>query len=174
MLCMIFKDLMVDLIIDKIMETESNNREKAVTDFMKEILKDAGYKRFIDPINRTFPDKGTIFCQEYLEFIIKRLKGELIDILDTLKICGNLYQSGCLELRDKEDIEAGIQEIVRRRKANWAFLFVAAIKESQEYVKCKMDPSSTNEDLVRAGVLVVENTGNPYGSEITKAFRDIT
>lgn len=31
----------VDLIIDQIMETESNNRERAVTDFMKEIQKNA-------------------------------------------------------------------------------------------------------------------------------------
>ncbi|VDI57015.1 Hypothetical predicted protein [Mytilus galloprovincialis] len=188
-----------DLIIDQIMETESNNRERAVTDFMKEILKNAdmvtqfvfvlekkGYKRFIDPINLTFPDKGTTFCQEYFEFIIKRLKGELIDVLDTLKICGNLYQNGCLELRDKEEIEAvhlrsgrtasckRLFQIVRRRKANWAFLFIAAIKASQEYVKCKMDPSSTNENFERAGVLVDGNSGNPYTSEITEAFRDIT
>lgn len=84
------------------------------------------------------------------------MKGELIDVLDALAICGNLYQNGCLELRDKEDIEAiysrsgrtaacqRLFQIARRRKANWALLFVEAIKESQEYVKCKMDPSSTN------------------------------
>ncbi|CAG2239306.1 AASDH [Mytilus edulis] len=153
--------------------------------------------------------------QDFIQFLkpsdvmydIQGLDGELIDVLDTLKICGNLYQNGCLELRDKEEIVAvhsrsgrtasckRLFQIVRRRKANWAFLFIAAIKESQEYVKCKMDPSSTNglyftacifnisnviissikrKKIWRAGVLVDGNSGNPYTSEIRKAFRDIT
>lgn len=94
------------------------------------------------------------------------MKGELIDVLDILIICGNLYQNGCIKLRDKEDIEAvhsksgrtaanqRLFQLIRRRKSNWALLFVKAMKESQEYVKCKMDPSSNNGLFLKTGIYI--------------------
>ncbi|CAG2232331.1 unnamed protein product [Mytilus edulis] len=83
------------------------------------------------------------------------MKGELVDILKPLQICASLYRTRCIELSDKEAIEAmqssrgrtaACQEMfqaVKRRKDNWALLLLEAIKETQEYVKVKMDPSSS-------------------------------
>lgn len=114
-----------------------------------------GYQRFIDLINRAYPDKGTEFVQEYFAFIINCVKGQLLDILEPLQICAFLYENGCIEQNDKERIEAkhnsqgryyACQEMlfaVKRRKHNWALLFVDAIKETQEHVKIKLDLSAT-------------------------------
>lgn len=114
-----------------------------------------GYRRFIDPIHDVYPKKGHIFCQEYFEFIMNLLKGELADILETLQICSYLYGIGCLEQSDMERIHAvntttgktaACRELiitVRRKRADWALLMVDSMKATQEYVKVKMDPSST-------------------------------
>ncbi|XP_052083333.1 uncharacterized protein LOC127720650 isoform X2 [Mytilus californianus] len=43
---------------------------------------------------------------------------------------------------------------VKRKKDNWALLLLEAIKETQEYVKLKMDPSASEEELERTGILL--------------------
>ncbi|VDI39063.1 Hypothetical predicted protein [Mytilus galloprovincialis] len=153
---------------EEILVTEKTSREQAVKDLFNSILKNSdllpkfvcalearGYRRFIDSINDIYPEKGHMFCQEYFEFMMNLLKGELADVLETWEICRYLYGIGCLQLSDKESIEAvhlktgrasACQELiitVRRKRADWALLMVDAIKATQEYVKVKLDPSST-------------------------------
>ncbi|VDI16415.1 Hypothetical predicted protein, partial [Mytilus galloprovincialis] len=154
--------------IDEIWELEKKSRKKATDKLLKKIsensdllpqfivaLSDQGYQRFVDPIHNIYPDRGRKFCQEYFEFLIHYMKGELVDILEPLQICAYLYRNRCIELSDKEAIEAmqssngrtaACQEMimaVKRRRDNWALLLLEAIKETQEYVKLKMDPSAS-------------------------------
>ncbi|VDI20034.1 Hypothetical predicted protein [Mytilus galloprovincialis] len=171
-----------DCLLEKILETEKTSREEAVKVLLTNVLDDTdmlskfvfaleskGYRRFIDPINGTYPKKGVMFCQDYIGFIMNYLKGELIDVLQTETLCRYMYAEGCLEQSDIEHIEAvcstrgrtaACKELflaVKRRKANWALLMVEAIRSTQEYVKVKMDPSSTQEDLERTGVCSQEH-----------------
>ncbi|XP_063409125.1 uncharacterized protein LOC134692598 [Mytilus trossulus] len=164
--------------IDDIWELERAKRKKATDRLLPKIsennellpkfilaLSDQGYQRFADPINNIYPDRGRKFCQEFFEFLIHYMKGELVDILEPLQTCAYLYRNRCIELSDKEAIEAmqysrgrtaACQEMfqtVKRRKDNWALLLLEAIKETQEYVKLKMDPSASQEELERTGIL---------------------
>ncbi|CAC5393336.1 unnamed protein product [Mytilus coruscus] len=118
-----------------------------------------GYQRFVDPIRNIYPDRGRNFCQEYFEFIINYLSGDLADVLEPLQLCAYLYKNRCIEQSDKEAIEAmqssrgrtaACREMflaVKRRKDSWALLLLEAIKETQEYVKLKMDPSASQESV---------------------------
>ncbi|VDI35285.1 Hypothetical predicted protein [Mytilus galloprovincialis] len=105
--------------IDEIWELEKNNRKIASDRLLRKIsensdllpkfivaLSDQGYQRFVDPINNIYPDRGRKFCQDYFEFLINYMKGELADILEPLQICAYLYRNRCIELSDKEAIEA--------------------------------------------------------------------
>ena len=114
-----------------------------------------GYQRFSDPINNAYPNREKKFIEEYYEFLICYLKGDLIELLEPLELIGYLYKNGCIEPNDKDTIAriqstkgkiAACQEMffcARRKRRNWALLFMEAIKESQEYVKVKMDPAAT-------------------------------
>ncbi|CAC5393335.1 unnamed protein product [Mytilus coruscus] len=182
--------------IDEIWELEKNNRKEASDRLLKKIsencdllpkfivaLSDQGYQRFVDPINNIYPDRGRKFCQEYFEFLINYMKGELADILEPLQICAYLYRNRCIELSDKEAIKAmqssrgrtaACQEMfqaVKRRKDNWALLLLEAIKETQEYVKLKMDPSASQEELERTGILLA-GTKQRYHSDSTSSDKE--
>lgn len=72
-----------------------------------------------------------------------------------MQLCAYLYKYRCIDQGDKEAIEAmqyskgrtaACREMflaVKRRKDDWALLLLEAIKETQEYVKLKMDPSAS-------------------------------
>ncbi|CAC5393332.1 unnamed protein product [Mytilus coruscus] len=177
--------------IDEICELEKINRKEASNKLLKKIsersellpkfilaLSDKGYQRFVDPISNIYPDRGRMFCQEYFEFIINYLTGELVDVLEPLQLCAYLYKNRCIEQSDKEAIEAmqsskgrtaACREMflaVKRRKDNWALLLLEAIKETQEYVKLKMDPSASQEELERTGILLA-STKQRYYSDST-------
>ncbi|XP_071146548.1 uncharacterized protein [Mytilus edulis] len=182
---------------DFIWELEKNNRKIASDRLLRKIsensdllpkfivaLSDQGYQRFVDPINNIYPDRGRKFCQDYFEFLINYMKGELADILELLQICAYLYRNRCIELSDKEAIEAmqsskgrtaACQEMfqaVKRRKDNWALLLLEAIKETQEYVKVKMDPSASQEELERTGISVA-CTNQRYHSDSTTSEKEL-
>ncbi|CAC5363157.1 AASDH [Mytilus coruscus] len=90
-------------------------------------LSDQGYQRFVDPINNIYPDRGRKFGQEYFEFLINYMKGELADILEPLQICAYLYRNRCIELSDKEAIEA--TQVSRGRTAACQEMFQAVKQE---------------------------------------------
>ncbi|XP_071146469.1 uncharacterized protein [Mytilus edulis] len=165
--------------INEIFELDKINRKEACDKLLKKIaeradllpkfilaLSDRGYQRFVDPISNIYPDRGRTFCQEYFEFIINYLSGDLVDVLEPLQLCAYLYKYRCIDQGDKEAIEAmqyskgrtaACREMflaVKRRKDNWALLLLEAIKETQEYVKLKMDPSASQEELERTGILL--------------------
>ncbi|VDI76991.1 Hypothetical predicted protein, partial [Mytilus galloprovincialis] len=123
------------------------------------------YQRFVDPINEEYPDRGDKFCQEYFEFLICYLKGDLIERLEPMHICGFLYQNGCIEKSDRDKIASeyhsngrsqACQELffcMQRKKKNWPVLFMEALKDSDRSdIKCKMDLAPTPEELVRDGI----------------------
>ncbi|CAG2241049.1 unnamed protein product [Mytilus edulis] len=60
---------------------------------------------------------------------------------------------------------------VKRRRDNWALLLLEAIKETQEYVKLKMDPSASQEELERTGILVA-GTNQRYHSGLTTSMKE--
>ncbi|XP_071170930.1 ATP-dependent RNA helicase DHX58-like [Mytilus edulis] len=168
---------------EKIHENEKRSRTEAVALLINAVsvnenltekfvvaLSDGGYQRFINRINKEYPDRGEKFCQDYYEFLICYMKGDLLERiapLDMSEICGFLYRNECLELSDTEALRSecnsngkfyAFQELfflMQRRRDDWPGLFLEALKESgREDLKAKMDPGATPEELERTGVTV--------------------
>ncbi|XP_071167913.1 interferon-induced helicase C domain-containing protein 1-like [Mytilus edulis] len=165
---------------EKVRENEKRSRTEAVAILINAVsvnenltekfvvaLSDGGYQRFIDLINKEYPDRGDKFCQDYYEFLICYMKGDLLERIEPLDVCGVLYQNKCIELSDMETIRSeynsngkfqAVQELfflMQRRRDDWPSLFLEALKESgREDLKAKMDPGATPEELERTGVTV--------------------
>ncbi|XP_071167931.1 interferon-induced helicase C domain-containing protein 1-like [Mytilus edulis] len=165
---------------EKVRENEKRSRTEAVAILINAVsvnenltekfvvaLSDGGYQRFIDLINKEYPDRGDKFCQDYYEFLICYMKGDLLERIEPLDVCGVLYQNKCIELSDMETIRSeyysngkfqAVQELfflMQRRRPDWPSLFLEALKESgREDLKAKMDPGATPEELERTGVTV--------------------
>ncbi|CAC5415262.1 IFIH1 [Mytilus coruscus] len=187
---------------EKIRENEKRSRTEAVALLINAVsvnenltekfvvaLSDGGYQRFIDLINKEYPDRGDKFCQDYYEFLICYMKGDLLERIEPLDICGFLYQNKCLELSDMEAIRSecnsngkfqAFQELffmMQRRRDNWPGLFMEALKESgREDLKVKMDPGATPEELERTGVTVgsQQNQDVPFTEIYTRTSDDQT
>ncbi|XP_052100748.1 interferon-induced helicase C domain-containing protein 1-like isoform X2 [Mytilus californianus] len=187
---------------EKICENEKRSRTEAVALLINAVsvnenltekfvvaLSDGGYQRFIDLINKEYPDRGDKFCQDYYEFLICYMKGDLLERIEPLDICGFLYQNKCLELSDMEAIRSecnsngkfqAFQELffmMQRRRDNWPGLFMEALKESgREDLKAKMDPGATPEELERTGVTVglQQNQDVPITEIYTRVSDDQT